>query len=212
MGLAYRTATHLADGPYPKFKGGPRVGDEGPASGHGLSQRIPPARRLPVDPDRPGSTGASTPDQARSHTTPHRARSRPVLFHPVTLAVIALGGAAGTLGRVELTRLIPTTANGFPWPTFAANLTGAFVLGLVIVLVLDRLPPTRYVRPLIGTGFCGGLTTFSTLVVEIDLLVKAGHLPLALEYLAATLAAGMVAVWAGMALARLAAAGRSPRP
>lgn len=188
------------------------MGDEGPASGHGLSQRIPPVRRLPVDPDRPGSTGAATPGEALSQATAHQARSRPVLFHPRTLAVIALGGAAGTLGRVELTRLIPTTANGFPWPTFAANLTGAFVLGLVIVLVLDRLPPTRYVRPLIGTGFCGGLTTFSTLVVEIDLLVKAGHLPLALEYLAATLAAGMVAVWAGMALARLAAAARSPRP
>ncbi len=130
----------------------------------------------------------------------------------MTLVVIALGGAAGTLSRVELTRLIPPTVNGFPWPTFAANLIGAFVLGLVIVLVLDRLPPSRYVRPLIGTGFCGGLTTFSTLVLEIDLLVKAGRLPLALGYLAATLVAGMAAVWAGMALARMTASERGPRP
>jgi CrcB protein len=130
----------------------------------------------------------------------------------MTLAVIALGGAAGTLGRFELTRLIPPTANGFPWPTFAANLVGAFVLGLVIVLLLDRLPPSRYVRPLIGTGFCGGLTTFSTLVVEVDLLVKSGHLPLAIGYLAATLVAGMAAVWMGMALARTAASERSGRP
>ena len=130
----------------------------------------------------------------------------------MTLAAIALGGAAGTLGRVELTRLIPPTVNGFPWPTFAANLIGAFVLGLVIVLVLDLLPPSRYVRPLIGTGLCGGLTTFSTLVVEVDLLVKAGHLPLAIWYLAATLVAGMAAVWAGMALARAAASARGPRP
>ncbi|HEY6623050.1 MAG TPA: fluoride efflux transporter CrcB [Acidimicrobiales bacterium] len=130
----------------------------------------------------------------------------------MTLAVIALGGAAGTLGRIELTRLIPPTANGFPWPTFTANLVGAFVLGLVIVLLLDRLPPSRYVRPLIGTGFCGGLTTFSTLAVEFDLLVKSGRLPLAIGYLAATLVAGMAAVWAGMALARTAASERGGRP
>ena len=115
------------------------------------------------------------------------------------------------MGRVEPGRLIPTTAHGFPWPTFTANLVGAFVLGLVIVLVFDRLPPTRYVRPLIGTGVCGGLTTFSALMAELDLLVKAGRLPMAIGYLAATLAAGMVAVWAGMALARGAGTGRRPR-
>jgi CrcB protein len=103
---------------------------------------------------------------------------------------------------VELSRLIPTTTNGFPWPTLTANIIGAFVLGLVIVMVVDRLAPTRYIRPLIGTGFCGGLTTFSTLVVEIDLLVKAGRVALAIGYLAASLVAGMVAVYAGMALAR----------
>jgi CrcB protein len=110
-----------------------------------------------------------------------------------------------------LTRLIPTTTNGFPWPTFAANITGAFIVGLVIVLVLDRLPPTRYVRPLIGTGFCGGLTTFSTLMVEIDLLCKAGRVALAIGYLAASLGAGMVAVFAGMTLARVSATGRRPQ-
>jgi CrcB protein len=161
-----------------------------------------------VDPDGPSST---EPPARPSSTEPGAGQQpsrRRAAFHPETIAVIALGGAAGTLGRVELGRLIPTTTNGFPWPTFTANITGAFVIGLVIVLVFDRMAPTRYVRPLIGTGFCGGLTTFSTLVVEIDLLVKAGHAALALGYLAASLAAGMVAVWAGMALARVLAAGR----
>jgi CrcB protein len=132
------------------------------------------------------------------------------VLHPGTIAVIALGGAAGTLGRVELGRLIPTTTDGFPWPTFAANITGAFIIGLIIVLVLERLPSTRYVRPLVGTGFCGGLTTFSTLAVEIDLLVKAGRVGLAIGYLAASLGAGMIAVFAGMALARLPITARRP--
>jgi CrcB protein len=181
------------------------VGDERPVSRHGQGYV---GRRLPVDPDRPSSTEPSGPPTSTDPQAPQQASRRRAPFHPGTIAVIALGGAAGTLGRVELGRLIPTTTNGFPWPTFAANITGAFVIGLVIVLVLDRMAPTRYVRPLIGTGFCGGLTTFSTLVVEIDLLVKAGHAAMALGYLAASLAAGMAAVWAGMALARVPTAGR----
>jgi CrcB protein len=167
------------------------VGDEEPISGQGNGGPERSGHALQVDPDRPSST-----DPGR----------RGAAFHPGTIAAIALGGAAGTLGRVELSRLIPTTTNGFPWPTFTANITGAFIVGLVIVLVVDRLPPTRYIRPLIGTGFCGGLTTFSTLVVEIDLLVKAGRVAMAIGYLAASLAAGMVAVWAGMTLARSAGA------
>ena len=176
------------------------MGDEETISGQDLDAQERPGRQLPVDPDRPRSTDPSAPG--------HRPGRRAVL-HPGTIAVIALGGAAGTLGRVELGRLIPTTTNGFPWPTFAANMIGSFFVGLVIVLVLDRLPPTRYVRPLIGTGFCGGLTTFSTMVVEIDLLVKAGRVALAIGYLAASLGAGMVAVFAGMALARVSSTGRS---
>jgi CrcB protein len=175
------------------------VGDEEPISGQGLGGGERSDHQLPVDPDRPRSTDPSAS---------YRSGRRGAAFHPGTIAAIALGGAAGTLGRVELGRLIPTTTNGFPWPTFTANITGAFVVGLVIVLVLDRLPPTRYVRPLIGTGFCGGLTTFSTLVVEIDLLVKAGHAAMAIGYLAASLAAGMVAVFAGMALARISSTSR----
>jgi CrcB protein len=173
------------------------VGDDKTVSGQDTGDRERPDHQLPVDPDRPRSTDPSAP-------------GRRAVLHPGTIAVIALGGAAGTLGRVELGRLIPTTTNGFPWPTFAANITGAFIIGLVVVLVLDRLPPTRYVRPLVGTGFCGGLTTFSTLAVEIDLLVKAGRVGLAIGYLAASLGAGMIAVFAGMAVARLPITGRRP--
>jgi CrcB protein len=178
------------------------VGDDEPSIGQGTFEPALSGHQLPVDPDRPASRDAPT-------ATPRKWRRAPL--HPGTIAAISLGGAVGTLGRVELTRLIPTTTNGFPWATFAANITGAFLVGLVIVLVLDRLPPTRYVRPLLGTGFCGGLTTFSTLVVEVDLLVKSGHVGMAIAYLAASLGAGMAAVWAGMSLARVSATGRRPR-
>jgi CrcB protein len=176
------------------------VGDEEAFGVQGGAAVGGTGRQLPVDPDRPSSTDPS------AALAP---QLRGAAFRPGTIAAIALGGAAGTLGRVELARLIPTTTDGFPWPTFTANVAGAFIVGLVIVLVVERLPPTRYVRPLIGTGFCGGLTTFSTLVVEIDLLVRAGRVGLALGYLAATLAAGMAAVWCGMALARASAINRN---
>ena len=189
------------------------MGEDEPVSGHGPSEQCPSARRLPIDPDRPGSaessrkTGPIEPGVA-AHAS---GAARRAFLHPMTLAAIALGAGGRHRCRVELTRLIPPTVNGFPWPTFAANLIGAFVLGLVIVLVLDLLPPSRYVRPSIGTGFCGGLTTFSTLVVEIDLSVKAAICP-GHRVLDRTLVAGMAASWAGMALAGAAASARGPRP
>jgi CrcB protein len=69
---------------------------------------------------------------------------------------------------------------------------------LILALVLERYPPTRYLRPFIATGFLGAYTTFSTFAVETDLLIKNGHTAVALEYAATSLAAGVAAVWAGI--------------
>jgi CrcB protein len=120
------------------------------------------------------------------------------------LAAVAVGGAAGTLLRVAVGRAFPAGVNGFPWDTLIVNLAGSLVLGFVVVTALERGAPTRYFRPLVGTGFCGGLTTFSTFVVEMDLLVRAGHAGTAILYLAASLAGGLAVARLGVGLARAA--------
>jgi CrcB protein len=125
-------------------------------------------------------------------------------FAPGVLVAVAVGGAAGTLVRVAVGRALPTPATGFPWATLLVNLAGSFVLGFVIVAALERGAPTRYMRPLIGTGFCGGLTTFSTFAVEVDLLVRAGRLATAALYVIASLAGGLTAARVAMLLARAA--------
>ena len=123
---------------------------------------------------------------------------------PSVLAAIALGGALGAPARYGLAQLVHVTPGGFPWATFATNVTGSFALGLVLALVLERFPPSRYLRPFVATGFLGAYTTYSTFAVETDLLVKGGHAALALGYAAASLLAGFAAVWAGIWAARIA--------
>src|SRR3954452_9417481 len=75
-------------------------------------------------------------------------------------AAILAGGALGALARTRLAVAFP--ASGWPWVTFAVNLAGAFALGYFVTRLQERLPLSAYKRPLLGTGFCGALTTFST--------------------------------------------------
>ncbi len=108
----------------------------------------------------------------------------------------------GAPARYELSQLVHVAKDSFPWATFWTNVSGSFALGLVLVLILERFPPTVYLRPFIGTGFLGAYTTYSTFAVEADLLVKDSHPVLAATYMVASLIAGFAAVWAGMTVAR----------
>jgi CrcB protein len=119
------------------------------------------------------------------------------------LGVIALGGGIGSIARYGLSRAMPTPPGGFPWATFLTNVIGCAVLGALMYLVLEVWPPSRYRRPFFGVGICGGFTTFSTAMVESRGLLAGGHVPTAFAYLAASLFAGLAAVAAGAALARL---------
>jgi CrcB protein len=91
---------------------------------------------------------------------------------------------------------------GWPWVTFTINVVGAFVLGYVITRLQERLPLSTYRRPLLGTGFCGAFTTFSTLQLELLKLVDAHRYLLAGGYAAASVITGYVAVFGATAMVR----------
>jgi len=150
------------------------------------------AELAPSDPGEPAV--APTHRRARRHR--HRAR-------PDVLAVIALGGMLGAAARHGITQLLPTRAGRFPWATFIENLSGSFLLGLVLVLLLERFPPSRYLRPFLATGILGAFTTLSTYALETVLLVKHGHRFTAVIYALATLAAGLALAYAGILAGRL---------
>jgi fluoride exporter len=154
---------------------------------------------LPIDPDlAPGDSAEPAAD--------HRAAVRPSAHtrraEPSVLAAIALGGALGAPARYGIAQLIHVAKDGYPWATFWTNMSGSFALGLILALVLERFPPSRYLRPFVATGFLGAYTTYSTFAVETDLLIKDGHAAIGLAYAGASLVAGFLAVWAGLWAAR----------
>lgn len=110
------------------------------------------------------------------------------------LAAIFAGGFAGAIARLELDHLLAVRPGEWPWSTFIANIVGAFALGYFTTRLQERLPLSAYRRPLLGTGLCGALTTFSTMQVELLQMLDGGLLALAAAYALVSIAAGFLAV------------------
>ncbi|HEU4421319.1 MAG TPA: fluoride efflux transporter CrcB [Pilimelia sp.] len=119
------------------------------------------------------------------------------------LGTVSVGGALGALARYGLSVALPHRPGSFPWATFVTNVTGCLLIGVLMVLIIEVWAAHRLLRPFLGTGVLGGYTTFSTYTVEVQQLVSVGAARTALLYLAATLAAALAAVYAGVTLARL---------
>jgi CrcB protein len=121
----------------------------------------------------------------------------------VTALWVALAGSAGALARFGLDgglrRRWPTT---FPFATLVVNVTGSLLLGLITGLVLFRGEPDA-LRTIVGTGFCGGYTTFSTASFETVRLLQAGRRLQAATNAVSSLVLTVLAGGAGLALARL---------
>lgn len=116
---------------------------------------------------------------------------------------MALGGAVGSLARAGIAAALPPQ-DGWPVATALVNVTGAFLLGLLLT-VLDQVettPGRERVRLLLGTGVLGGYTTYSALALETERLLTGGHLVQGLVYIGATIVVGLVAAVLGTAAGR----------
>ncbi|MGJ9421760.1 fluoride efflux transporter FluC [Aeromicrobium sp. CF3.5] len=122
--------------------------------------------------------------------------ARPLSLPRAGLLVLA-GGTLGTLGRHGVT-VWWSDPGTWPWPTFAVNVIGSFLLGLVVA----RVRPDDPRRLLLGTGVLGGFTTYSAFAVETDRLLRDDHVALAALYPTVTVTLGFFAALAGLALGR----------
>lgn len=110
-----------------------------------------------------------------------------------TVGLVAAGGVAGALARYGLGRTFPTAPGAFPWTTFAINVVGCLLIGILISIVGTH--PVW--RPLLGTGVLGGFTTFSAYAVDAERLLHAGQAGVALLYIGGSVITALLATYAG---------------
>lgn len=137
---------------------------------------------LPVDPDTP----------------------RPLHLRWSAVLLVGLGGTVGTLARYGVSRWLPTRTGEWPWGTLLVNVVGAFLLGLLLEALARRGPDVgrrQVLRLTLGTGFCGGFTTYSTLALEADQLIRVDALMRSLLYLGGSLLLGVLSATAGILVA-----------
>jgi CrcB protein len=117
----------------------------------------------------------------------------------VKVALVGVAGAAGALTRYAIA--VAVGVRSFPWATLAINLTGSFVLGLLLTVGIHREWPETTIVPL-AIGFLGAYTTFSTFSYETFTLVRADRAPTAMLYVAVSIAGGLASAALGYVVAR----------
>lgn len=118
---------------------------------------------------------------------------------------VMIGGAVGSALRFFVGVLLPmptVAGTAFPWPTFVVNVAGSFALGVVVALTAGHQILSRQHALLLGTGLCGGFTTFSTFSVESIGLIDAQRLDLVALYVISTVVSTLGAAWLGAVAAR----------
>ncbi len=150
---------------------------------------------LPADPDADMDADGDV-DAAVGRPTDRRRGNRGQL---AIVAGIGVGGVFGALARYAVSLALPTTTGNFPWSTFVVNVTGSVVLGILLVMVAEHYPRGRMTRAVAGTGVIGAYTTFSTFEVDAVNLVRAGRPATAVVYVVASVVAGLIGCWAGIA-------------
>lgn len=117
--------------------------------------------------------------------------------------LIMAGGGAGSLARyLAGTAVMARFGARFPVGTLAVNVTGCFLIGLLMTLLTERFAPATYWRPLLVYGFLGGYTTFSSFEWETYSAIRDGNSWIGLTNVIGSVVFGYAAVWLGAALAR----------
>lgn len=116
--------------------------------------------------------------------------------------LVALAGAAGSVLRYGVTGLVDDRLGSTVLGTFVVNVTGALLLGLLLGVTEERWVAPALVRTAIAIGFLGAFTTFSTFAFETVDLAESGSLAAAMLNVGGSVAAGLVAVYAGLTLGR----------
>jgi CrcB protein len=124
------------------------------------------------------------------------------LAYLLAYLLAALGGAMGALARWGIAEALPGSAAGWPWATLLVNLTGCFLLGVLLAVLSSRSPEPAWAKPFLGVGVLGGYTTFSAFGVEVVRLAENGAFALAGGYLLLSVVGGVLAVGAGAVTAR----------
>ena len=120
--------------------------------------------------------------------------------------LVMAGGAAGAALRFQLSRWLPLSPSGWPWPTFVANLAGGLAMGLLAAWLWQKGEAAEPWRLLLGVGLLGGFTTFSAFSLEMAQMIERGQGMLAAIYAVASVLLALAALGAGLAIGRAVAA------
>jgi len=116
------------------------------------------------------------------------------------ILIVFLGGGFGSALRFLICKWLNSSENGIPYGTFAANIIGSLLIGIILGMAAKNDSLTESQTLLLATGFCGGFTTFSTFAYENHMFLKSGDFSSFAIYTIASFAIGFMAVFGGMYL------------
>jgi CrcB protein len=126
----------------------------------------------------------------------------------IAISAIAVGGGIGAVSRYLVSNwFLQVLGPGFPWGTLTINVTGSFVIGVVLQMAADRPDFSPYLRLFLATGILGGYTTFSTFAYETLSLGSTNRIVPALLYSVGSVVVGVAAAILGVVSARMMANG-----
>ena len=118
------------------------------------------------------------------------------------LLLVFIGGGLGSTLRFIVGRLLNSTENGIPYGTFATNILGSLLIGIILGMAAKNDGLSESQTLLLATGFCGGFTTFSTFAYENNVFLKSGDFTSFAFYTIGSFIIGFLAVFGGMYLVK----------